>query len=88
MSRRPRGKYDPNFSKERHAELAIHASRLKRLLPAFARRHKHKLEDLIHIATLAQFLCPICVGPIKTPQLYLVDEKPRAILCACCMNAI
>jgi hypothetical protein len=85
---RPQPKYHGRNSKEYYSKLAIHAARLKRILPAFAKRHGHNIRAVMDVADRAMFHCPICVGPVREPNIYIVDGEIRGVLCYLCFKAI
>lgn len=85
---RPPPKYHKRNSKEYYTKLAIHAARLKRILPAFAKRYGWDPEVLLDAASRVMFHCAVCVGPVKAPHVYTVDGLVRAVLCHCCFKAI
>ena len=67
---------------------AIHANRVRRLIPALATQFRIDVGTLQDLAEHSLFLCAICIGPMPTPQLYRRGGEPRGLLCGRCYAAI
>jgi len=80
--------YTAEDSEMDHARRLILANRLRRVLPAFARRLGLDPDLVLHLAERSSCLCATCLGSVPVPRLYYVGGAPRAILCGPCSNAI
>jgi len=76
------------ISEREHTRRAIHASRLRRLLPRLAARLGLDESCAFEVAERTFFLCATCLGPMPSPRVYLVDGQLRGFLCGRCEAAI